>query len=104
MFSLDISPWIPNDGRDWYPEFNLGDFTLINTSGGGTDADNERIRANNTMTWAGVSQVTGKPILADTGYGAAGSDAGHDAAWDVVANINARQVWTAEVKSVRERT
>jgi hypothetical protein len=42
------------------------------------------------MTWAGVHQVTGKPILADTGYGVAGTSAGHDAAWDVVANINAR--------------
>jgi hypothetical protein len=34
--------------------------------------------------------VTGKPILADTGYGANGSSAGHDQNWDVVANINAR--------------
>jgi len=29
-------------------------------------------RANN-MTWAGLNQVTGKPILADTGYGATAS-------------------------------
>ncbi len=42
------------------------------------------------MTWAGVHQVTGKPILADTGYGVGGQSAGHDPAWDVVANINAR--------------
>jgi hypothetical protein len=90
VFSLDISPWIPNNGRDWYSNFKLDDFTFINTSGGGTDAGNTRIRANNTMTWAGVHQVTGKPILADTGYGAAGAPAGHDAAWDVPANINAR--------------
>jgi len=34
--------------------------------------------------------VTGKPILADTGYGAAGASAGEDAVWNVAANINAR--------------
>jgi hypothetical protein len=34
--------------------------------------------------------VTGKPILADTGYGVNGSSAGPDANWDVAANINAR--------------
>jgi hypothetical protein len=90
VFSLDISPWIPNEGADWYANFNLADFTFIHTSGGGTDANNTRIRANNTMTWAGVHRVTGKPILADTGYGVAGAPTGHDAAWDVVANINAR--------------
>ena len=38
----------------------------------------------------GLHQVTGKPILADTGYGANGISAGPDPAWDVAANINAR--------------
>jgi hypothetical protein len=90
IFSLDISPWIPNEGADWYAHFNLADFTFINTSGGGTDANNARIRAVNTMTWAGVHRVTGKPIIADTGYGASGAPTGHDAQWDVAANINAR--------------
>jgi hypothetical protein len=89
-FSLDVSPWIASNGSNWYPNFNLGLFTFINTSGGGTDANNTRIRANNAMTWAGVNQVTGKPILADTGYGAAGSPQGEDAIWNVAANINAR--------------
>jgi len=37
-----------------------------------------------------VNQVTGKPIMADTGYGVNGSSAGPDAAWDTPANINAR--------------
>ncbi len=89
-FSLDISPWIPNEGRDWYAAFDMDLFTFVNTSGGGTDAGGQRIRSNNDMTWAGVHGVTGKPILADTGYGAAGVSAGHDPAWDSVANINAR--------------
>lgn len=90
IFSLDVSPWMPNNGRDWYSNFDMSLFTFINTSGGGTDANNAKIRSSNAMTWAGVHQVTGKPILADTGYGAAGSSAGHDGNWDVVANINAR--------------
>ena len=42
------------------------------------------------MTWAGLHQVTGKPILADTGYGANGAAAGEDSLWNVPANINAR--------------
>ena len=42
------------------------------------------------MTWAGVNQVTGKPILADTGYGANGVSAGEDPNWNVASNINAR--------------
>jgi hypothetical protein len=90
VFSLDVSPWMPNNGRDWYSNFTMGDFTFVNTSGGGTDANNAKIRSVNAMTWAGVRMVTGKPILADTGYGAAGASAGHDALWDAVANINAR--------------
>lgn len=89
-FSMDISPWIANNGSGWYPSFNMSLFTFINTSGGGTDANNTKIRSSNAMTWAGVNQVTGKPILADTGYGAAGSAAGMDANWNVASNINSR--------------
>jgi hypothetical protein len=93
-FSIDISPWVDDNGRtngrDWYAYFDLSKFALANTSGGSTEAGNTRIRSSNEMTWAGVSQVTGKPILGDTGYGAAGASAGHDANWDMVSNINAR--------------
>jgi hypothetical protein len=89
-FSMDISPWIANNGSAWYSNFNMSLFTFINTSGGGTDANNTKIRSSNAMTWAGVNQVTGKPILADTGYGAAGASAGEDPNWNVAANINAR--------------
>ena len=68
-------------------------FTFINTSGGGMDANNTKIHSNNAMTWTGVNQVTGKPILADTGYGAgygaAGTSAGEDPNWNVAANIDA---------------
>jgi hypothetical protein len=91
---MDISPWVGNNGADngqaWYANFDMSKFTFINTSGGSTDAASTRIRPDNMMTWAGVSRVTGKPILADTGYGVGGMSAGHDASWDSAANINAR--------------
>jgi hypothetical protein len=93
-FSLDISPWVGSNGTDngqeWYSHFDMTKFTFINTSGGSTDATSAKIRPSNAMTWAGVSAVTGKPILADTGYGVNGSSAGPDPNWDMAANINAR--------------
>lgn len=94
LFSLDVSPWVGNNGADngkeWYSHFDMSLFSFVNTSGGGTNADTAVIRSSNLMTWAGLHQVTGKPILADTGYGANGVSAGPDPAWDVAANINAR--------------
>jgi len=94
-FSMDVSPWVaPGNGSDhgaqWFSNFDMSLFSFVNTSGGGTNADTAKIRDANNMTWAGLHRVTGKPILADTGYGANGRSAGHDAAWDVAANINAR--------------
>ncbi|HTA88471.1 MAG TPA: hypothetical protein VK745_02805 [Polyangiaceae bacterium] len=94
-FSIDVSPWVgPNNGSDngasWYSNFDMTQFTFVNTSGGGTDANTEKIRSANGMTWAGLNMVTGKPILADTGYGADGSAAGEDPLWDMASNINAR--------------
>ncbi len=94
FFSLDISPWVDDNGatngKSWYSNFDLSKFTFINTSGGKTDGAHAKIRADNNMTWAGVSQVTGKPILADTGYGVNGMSEGHDAQWDSAENLNAR--------------
>ncbi|MEO6095279.1 MAG: hypothetical protein ABIW76_06275 [Fibrobacteria bacterium] len=89
VFSLDISPWIP-DAAKWYAAFKMDDFTYINTSGGETDANNSRIRAGNAMTWKSIHDVTNKPIIADDGYGVAGSSTYHDATWDNVSNLNAR--------------
>jgi hypothetical protein len=94
FFSMDVSPWVGNNGADngkeWYSHFDMSLFTFVNTSGGGTNANTTVIRSSNEMTWAGLHQVTGKPILADTGYGANGVAAGLDPNWDVAANINAR--------------
>lgn len=89
VFSLDISPWMP-DAAKWYAAFKMDDFAYINTSGGETDANNSRIRAANGMTWKGVHDLTNKPIIADDGYGVAGSSTYHDPTWDDVGNLNAR--------------
>ena len=41
----------PPAAGDWYSNFTMSDFTFINTSGGGTDANGTRIRATNTITY-----------------------------------------------------
>jgi hypothetical protein len=89
VFSLDISPWIANPSS-WFAAFKMSDFTYMNTSGGGTDANNTRIRAVNTMTWKSVFDLTQKRIIADDGYGVAGSPTFHDDTWDAASNLNAR--------------
>jgi hypothetical protein len=93
-FSIDISPWVDDNGmtngKGWYSNFDLSQFTFLNTSGGSTLAANTKIRNENLMTWGGVSQVAAKGVLADTGYGANGVSVGHDANWDDVNNLNAR--------------
>ena len=94
-FSIDASPWVaPDNGSDhganWFSHFDMSLFTFVNTSGGGTNANTAKIRSSNNMTWAGLRQASGKPILADTGYGADGVSAGEDPNWNVAANINAR--------------
>lgn len=89
VFSMDISPWVANPAS-WYGALKMSDFTYINTSGGNTDAENARIRAVNPMTWKSIHELTKKPIIADDGYGVAGSPTFHDATWDNVANLNAR--------------
>lgn len=94
-FSMDASPWVaPNNGSDhgatWFRNFDMSLFTFANTSGGGTNANTAKIRNENNMTWAGLRQASGKPILADTGYGANGVSAGEDPNWNNAQNINAR--------------
>jgi hypothetical protein len=94
-FSIDASPWVaPNNGSDhganWFSNFDMSLFTFVNTSGGGTNANTDKIRSENNMTWAGLRQASGKPILADTGYGANGVSAGEDPNWNLAENINAR--------------
>jgi hypothetical protein len=94
-FSIDASPWVPPEngsdhGAQWFSNFDMTLFTFTNTSGGGTNANTAKIRNDNNMTWLGLRLASGKPILADTGYGANGVSAGEDPNWNVAENINAR--------------
>jgi hypothetical protein len=42
------------------------------------------------MTYKEIHDLTGKPMLADCGYGVAGASTGYDPAWDSAANLNNR--------------
>jgi hypothetical protein len=66
----------------------------MNTSGGRTEAANDRIRLdnNNNVTWSAVHSASGKCIIADDGYGSGGGTTGHDPTWDDINNIKARIV------------
>jgi hypothetical protein len=95
VFSMDISPWVKPDngsdnGKQWFASFDLSLFAFVHTSGGHTDGSTATIRDSNKMTWRGVHEATGKPVLADTGYGVNGRSEGHDPVWDDVNNLNAR--------------
>jgi hypothetical protein len=91
QFSLDISPW-NNDQATYIKAFDMAQFSYMFTSGGRTEAANSRIRTdnNNNVTWASVSEISGKGIIADDGYGTGGSCTGHDASWDDVTNLKNR--------------
>jgi hypothetical protein len=95
LFSLDISPWSTDMGatKTYYPAFSLNRFTFINTSGGGAlaggPAGTARITGNK-MTYKEIHDLTGKPMLADCGYGVAGASTGYDPSWDSAANLNNR--------------
>ena len=95
LFSLDISPWTTDMGttKSYYTAFTLSRFTFINTSGGGALAGGPAGTAKitgNKMTYKEIRDLTGKPMLADCGYGVAGASTGYDPAWDSAANLNNR--------------
>jgi hypothetical protein len=95
LFSLDISPWTTDMGttQAYYTAFSLKRFTFINTSGGGALAGGPAGTAQitgNKMTYKEIHDLTGKPMLADCGYGVAGASTGYDPGWDSAANLNNR--------------
>ncbi|MDX2023296.1 MAG: hypothetical protein SF187_23885 [Deltaproteobacteria bacterium] len=89
VLSMDISPWVQNP-QAWFAALPMSKFSFINTSGGRTDADSDKVRNENNMRWRDVAQLTKLPIIADDGYGVGGGSLGHDATWDNVNNIKAR--------------
>jgi uncharacterized repeat protein (TIGR02543 family) len=94
VFSMDISPW--NDTtwqKNWFGAIGMDKFDYINTSGGGSRADQTFISdswSTALPTWKWVYQTFKKPLLADAGYGAGGAGTGYDARWDDVTNLTNR--------------
>eukprot|EP00965_Chrysotila_dentata_P012640 417017-Pleurochrysis_carterae.AAC.1 len=84
--SFDISPWV-NDQEAWLrPFLERCEIDYMHTSGGRTLGDSTRVRAdaNNLVTWREVHRITGKGIIADTGYGVGGARGSADPQFDVV--------------------
>ena len=95
--SLDVSPWV-RDQATWLLPFLEGcAVDYLHTSGGRTTAYAARLRAHkpgNDATWAELHRITGRGIIADTGYGVEGgplgAEPGFDHAWVDEANLRAR--------------
>ena len=66
--------------RQWWSYFASAPIDFIHTSGGNARADLTQIKPNE-LTYRFMNRLTGKKILADTGYGIAGTSTGHNDAW-----------------------
>jgi hypothetical protein len=116
VISMDISPWVQNQSG-WFGNFQMDDFTYMNTSGGQTDAQSNSIRGSNPTTWKGIHDLTTKCIIADDGYATSGSSSGHDPTWDDVNNLknrmsdgviaitqaNPKSDWATTIKTIRSQ-
>jgi hypothetical protein len=76
-FSFDISAWLSESAMTtWWGFFKTSPhITFLHTSGGQSRADLVNIKQNE-LRWAFMSTLTGKRIIADTGYGVAGGSSG----------------------------
>ena len=93
-FGFDIAPWANNTYRDTFiPAFDMSQFTFSYTSGGRTEGNAARIRPNdnnNNITWENAVTWTGKPLIADAGYGVGGGCDNSGGGWNTASNITAR--------------
>eukprot|EP00327_Prymnesium_parvum_P038316 CAMPEP_0195633198 /NCGR_PEP_ID=MMETSP0815-20121206/22007_1 /TAXON_ID=97485 /ORGANISM="Prymnesium parvum, Strain Texoma1" /LENGTH=411 /DNA_ID=CAMNT_0040774823 /DNA_START=31 /DNA_END=1267 /DNA_ORIENTATION=- len=91
--SFDVSPWVVNQ-REWISPFlQHAQIDFLHTSGGRTTAGSTRVRGNergNLVTWSELYKVSGRGIIADTGYGVGGKLTTNDDGWSDVANLRAR--------------
>ena len=94
VFSMDISPWYDTTWqKNWFGAIGMDKFDFINTSGGGSRADQAFISdtwSTALPTWKWLYQTYKKPLLADAGYGAGGAGTGYDARWDDLGNLTNR--------------
>jgi len=74
QISIDISPWV-NDQETWLrPFLDHCEIDYLHTSGGRTLAASRLVRGdpNNRVTWRELHRISGRGIIADTGYGVGG--------------------------------
>lgn len=91
LISWDISPWISEyEMRQWWGYFSSAQIDFINTSGGGNHANSETIQMGHGLTWSFMSQLTGKKIISDCGYGVVGSPDDNRGPWYDPYNLNNR--------------
>lgn len=98
LISLDVSPWISDVGQWMSPFLAHGSVDYVHTSGGRTTANSARIRAQeqgNFLTWAELHRLSGRGIIADTGYGVGGKSTTeqqpeHETAWLDPQHLRAR--------------
>lgn len=92
--AIDISPWVTDKDstglEKWFSHFDMSLVDYVSTSGGRTQANSEKIRNANKLTWKKLYDTLKKPILADAGYSAGGNGTGHAVIWDDIANLEAR--------------
>lgn len=111
LISWDISAWIGESGMTtWWGYFKTSShINFIHTSGGQSRGDLSQIKPNE-LSWSFMSTLTGKKIIADSGYGVAGGYSGFEsffliyfiliinqfkidnrAPWYVQSNVDARK-------------
>ena len=89
--SWDISAWLSESAQQvWWGFFaSSTQIDFIHTSGGQSNPASVNIKPNE-LRWSFLSTLTGKRIIADTGYGVAGAGTGHIDAYDDVTNLRNR--------------
>ena len=95
QIAWDISPWLTQSQmRQWWGFFQGNpNINYLFTSGGKAQANSQFIHpffSNEQVTYSFMSQLTGKKIICDTGYGVAGASTGHQPLWDNSGNLIAR--------------
>lgn len=91
FISWDISAWIGQDGMtQWWSFFkDSSQIDFIHTSGGQAHGELSNIKPNE-LSWSFMSQLTGKRIIADCGYGAGGGSSNNRDPWYDQWNVDNR--------------
>lgn len=91
LISWDISPWLSQSAMSaWWNFFKSSpNIDFIHTSGGQHHGELTTIQSHG-LTWSYMSSLTGKKIIADSGYGVAGGASSNNWPWYIQSNVDAR--------------